>query len=597
MSFWAKRPDRRGTFLAGEGAPMNTRALLAVGLVAAALCLGNLGRAPFIDPPEGTHAQIAWEMLQGGDWITPHLDGVPYFDKPPLLYWLLAAFFAVFGPSEWAARLWSALPAVGVALLTARIGMRLGSARVGLLAGLMVVANLEMFVFARLVKPDLLFLFLMLLALSAFIDAYLGGGRVALLRFYGSLGLAVLAKDIMGALGPLAVLVLFFYLTRERQAWAVWVPWSGVALFLLLAVPWYALMEWKHHGFLWYSIVDNHVLNFLRRRVFPDEDVPLSALEFAAVTAAGFFPWVLVLPWAVRRVVSRVATTAPDRMWLLLAVWTIAVLGCFILAPFKLPHYGLPAFPAMALLVARLCNDVFERAPGAPSPGAFLLAPLAMLGVLAALSLLVWFGALAPPEGALSAADMSARNMAVRGQKVPIGFLHSVRPLFGTLSLVFGLGAAGTAVGMWRRGAVIGVGAMLAVMMAFLPVSVQGMRAFAQSRSVAVMTETVVLRARADDVLAHEGPIEDSASWLLGVGRSVKIVDGRLSSLAFGSTFPSARGVFWDRQALARAWRGERRVFLLSVVRPADSAVRDLPADRVHLLVEGGGRWLYSNRP
>ncbi len=597
MSSWAKRPDRRETFVAGQGAPVNARVLLAVGLVAAALCLGNLGRAPFIDPPEGAHAEIAWEMLRGGDWITPHLDGVPYFDKPPLHYWLLAGSFAVLGPHEWVARLWSALPAVGVAVLTARIGMLLGSARVGLLAGLMVVANLEMFVFGRLVKPDLLFVFVMLLALSAFMDAYLGRGRAALLRFYGSLGLAVLAKDILGALGPLAVLVLFFYLTRERQAWAVWAPWDGVALFLLLAVPWYVLMEWKHHGFLWYSIVDTHVLGILRRRVFPDEDVPLSGLEFAAVTAAGFFPWVLALPWAIGSVLGRVATTARDRMWLLLAVWAMAVLGCFILAPFKLPHYGLPAFPAMALLVARLSNDVFERAPGAPSRGTLLLAPLAMLGALAVLSLLVWWGVLAPPAGALSAADVSARNMAARGQEAPTGFLLSVRPLFGTLALIFSLGAAGIAAGMWRRRPVIGVGTMLAVMMAFLPVSVEGLTAFARSRSVGAMTETVLLRARGEDLLAHEGPIEDSASWLLGVGRPVKIVDGRLSSLAFGATFPSARGVFWDRQALARAWQGERRVFLLSVVRPADSAIRELPPDRVHLLVEAGGRWLYSNRP
>lgn len=575
---------------------MNGKVLLAVGLVAAALFLGNLGRPPFLDPPEGIHAHIAWEMLQSGDWITPHLDGVPYFDKPPLLHWLLAATFAVFGPTEWAARLWSALPAVGVAVLTARIGMVVGSARVGLLAGLMVVANLEMFLFGRLVKPDLLFVFLNLLALGAFIDAYLGAGRTALYRFYGSLGLAALAKDFLGALGPLAVLVLFLYLTRERQAWRVWVPWRGVALLLLVAVPWYALEEWRQHGFLWYTIVDNHLLNFARRRVFPDEDVPLGALEFIAVTAAGFFPWALALPWAAGRALGRVAATASDRMWLLLAVWAVAVLGFFTLSPFKLPHYGLPAFPAMALLVARLCDEGFERAPDAPSPRALLLAPLLLLGALAALSLLVWRGTLALPAGVL-AADVSARNMAARGQEAPLQFLEALRPLFGTLGLIFGLGALGVAVGVWRRRAVIGVGAMLAVMMAFLPVSVEGLTVFARSRSVAAMTEAVAERARAGDVLAHEGPFEDSASWLLGMGQRVKIVGGRPSSLAFGSTFPSARGTFWDREALARAWQGERRIFLLSVIRPAESVVRDLPGNRVYLLLESGGRWLYSNRP
>ena len=97
-------------------------------------------------------------MVRGAGAITPHLDGVPYFDKPPLLYWLMTGAFAWLGPTETAARLVSGLSAVAVAVLTALIGTRLAGARVGLMAGLMVAANLEMFVFGRMVKPDLLFL-------------------------------------------------------------------------------------------------------------------------------------------------------------------------------------------------------------------------------------------------------------------------------------------------------------------------------------------------------------------------------------------------------------------------------------------------------
>jgi hypothetical protein len=133
-------------------------------------------------------------------------------------------------------------------------------------------------------------------------------------------------------------------------------------------------------------------------------------------------------------------------------------------------------------------------------------------------------------------------------------------------------------------------------MIAFLSLSGEGLAAFARSRSARVMTEAVALRAAPGDVFVHEGAIENSASWLLGLDRPVKIVDGKRSSLAPESTFVSAREVFWDRQALGEAWRGHRRVFLLSVVRPASSVIRQLPADRVHLMVEGGGRWLYSNR-
>jgi hypothetical protein len=134
-------------------------------------------------------------------------------------------------------------------------------------------------------------------------------------------------------------------------------------------------------------------------------------------------------------------------------------------------------------------------------------------------------------------------------------------------------------------------------MIAFLPLSVEGLTLFAKSRSVRLMTDAIQLRIGPADVLAHEGPIENSASALLRLDRRVQIVNGLQSNLAFGSTFAEARPVFWDTAALARAWAGDRRVFLLSTAPPARSVVRGLPAERVHLLVEGGGRRLYSNQP
>lgn len=576
---------------------MRDRVLLGVGLVAGALYVIGLGRAPFLDPPEGIHAQIAWEMLQHGDWITPHLNGVPYFDKPPLLYWLMAASFALLGPTEGAARLWSAVPAVAVAVLTARIGLWLGSARVGLLAGLMVTANLEVFLFARLVKPDLLFVALILLAFCGFILHYLEGGRRWLLLFYGALGLSVLAKDLMGAVGPLVAVAVFLALTGEGRRWSQWAPWGGIALLLAITVPWFALMEWRNRGFLWYTIVDNHLLNVARQRVYPDEDVPLTALEFLGVTAAGFFPWVLALPWALERAFRRPWETPEARMWLLLGLWGAGALAVFTLSPFKLPHYGLPAFPALALLVARAWSDAVDAARGAPARAALLVPPLVAAGLIGLLTLAVWRGLVPLPAAGLGVADVSARNMAARGQETPDLSLALFAPLFGTIGIIFSLGAAGVGAALWRRRPIIGVGALLATMIAFLPVAAEGFTSFARSRSVRPVTEALALRAGAADVLAHEGALENSASALIALGRPVKIVNGLQSNLAFGSTFPEARGVFWDTRTLARAWAGEQRVFLLSTVGPARSVVRELPRERVHLLASGGGRWLYSNRP
>jgi 4-amino-4-deoxy-L-arabinose transferase-like glycosyltransferase len=297
-----------------------------VGVVAAGLYFVGLGAAPLVDPPEGLHASITWEMMRGGDWITPHLDGVRYFDKPPLFYWLMSAAFGVAGPTPLAARFWSALAGVGCAAVTARLGVLLGGPRLGLLAGLMVATNLGMFLYARIVKPDLPFILCIVLAYAGFAVAYRGGGRVGLVVFYASLGLATMTKDILGAIGPLVVVGLFFWLTRERPLGA-WLPWWGVLLAAVIALPWYLLVEARNRGFLWYTIVDNHLLNFLRQRMFPDEDVPLGALEFLVVTALAFLPWALALPWAFRRALARPWQGATERLWVLFALWVVTGLG------------------------------------------------------------------------------------------------------------------------------------------------------------------------------------------------------------------------------------------------------------------------------
>ena len=568
-----------------------------VGLVAAALFFTGLGKAPFLDPPEGLHAAIAREMGLRGDWVTPHFNGVRYFDKPPLLYWLMALSFSLAGPVEWAARLWSALAAFGTALLTAHVGSMLGSARAGLISGLVVAANLELFLFARVVKPDALLVFFILVAYTGFLLAYRGGRPWALVLGYGALGLTVLTKDPLGAVGPVVVITLFFFLVRERPPRSRWLSWTGVGLFLAIVLPWYSAMEWKNHGFLWYTVVDNHFLNFARQRVFPDEDIPLTAAEFLGVTAIGFFPWSLMLPWAFAAAFRRPWASPAARPWLLLGLWGGVVLAFFTISPFKLPHYALPAFPALALLVGKLWDDVLGGAPGAPSFRTLLVPPLAVLAGLTVVWLLAWRGEVSLPSGALSLADVPARNLDARGGSVPFAPFGGLQPLFGSLALVFGAGTLGLLVAVWRGLPRFGLGVLLATILAFLPVSVEGLNLFSESRSVRPMAEALSLKAGPQDLVVHEGALENSGALLVYLRRPLRIVDGLQSSLAFGATFPEAREVFWDRAELRARWNGPERMLLLSVVKPGKSVVREFPPERVHLVTQGGGRWLYSNRP
>ncbi len=568
---------------------------LGVAVIAAALYLVGLGEAPFIDPPEGFHAEIARSMVVSGDAVTPRLNGVRYFDKPPLLYWLTAVAFDAGGVSPFTARLVPALSAVACAAVTAYLGVLLGGARVGLLAGMMTAANLGFYLYGRILKPDMLFTLCITLAYAGFAAAYLGrGGRRGLVVFYVGLAAAALAKDLLGAVGPLLVIAVFFWLTRERPL-AGWWPWWGPALMVLIAAPWYVAVEARNGGFLWYTIMDNHVLNAVHHRVFPDEDVPLTDVQFIAVTAAAFLPWSLAAPWALVRALRGPWETPADRLTALLAMWAVLVIASFTFAPFKLPHYSLPAFPALALVVARLWDTTIAGAAGAVRART-LLVPLLVIVVLAALAAgAAWAGVLPIPRGAVTIVDLTTRNMAARGQLLPERSVEPFRPVLESTTLIFAAATAALMVAVWWRWAELGLTIALAAVLAFLPGAGRGVVEFARGRSSQPIVVALASRAQPANPIIHEGSLENTASMLLTVRRPVHVVNGLMSNLAFGATFPDARDVFWTPARLREVWQGPERTFLVSVVDPAHSVVLDLPPERVHLLAANGRRRLYSN--
>jgi hypothetical protein len=529
--------------------------------------------------------------------VTPHFNQVRYFDKPPLLYWLMSFSFSLFGLSEGSARFWPAAAAVLIALVTAHLGRVLYSARAGLIAGLAVVANLELFIFGRMIKPDSLFILVILIAYAGFLLAYQSGRQRYLWLFYGGVGLAVLSKDLLGAVGPLAVVALFLVLTRETAPRVRWFPLAGVGLALALAIPWHAVMDLKNPGFLSYVVIDNHILNFVRQRQFPDEDVPLSAAEFLGVTTLGFFPWSLALPWAFAYAFRRPWNDAVKRSSLLLGLWGGVVLVFFTLSPFKLPHYALPAFPAFALLVGKLWDDVLSRRPSAPTHRYLLALPLIGMIGLATVALIAWRGALPFPTGTLSMADLYTRNVGAKGLSPPLPTYEQLQPWFGATALVFGAGSLGLALAIRKKLPRAGLIILFATMFGFLPIASEGVVLLASQRSVKPLLAEITRRSRADELIIHEGALENSGSLILYSGKHVKIMDGRESTLAFGATFPEARSIFWNLSKFKAHWSDAPRLFLVTLEPPDRSVIKHLPSERVHLLASSGGRWLYSNQP
>src|SRR5437773_10048216 len=222
---YRKTPDRRQRLL-----------LLAVSVP---FLFAKLGM-PLLDPDEGLYASIAREMLERGDWAIPHINGLPYLEKPPLYFWLTAGTFGLFGYSEWAVRLWSALSALGAVLLTWRIGLHLYGSRAGLLAGLALATVVGNALYIRKASTDQLFVCCLTLAMYGFIrdTERPEAGRTRFLLCYLGAALGMLAKGFLGLLFPMLIVGLGLTVVR-RLSWRDLNLARGAALVLLVAGPWH----------------------------------------------------------------------------------------------------------------------------------------------------------------------------------------------------------------------------------------------------------------------------------------------------------------------------------------------------------------------
>lgn len=561
----------------------------AVVLAAAPWLLVGLGAAPFDDPGEGMHAQIARELRVGGDPLDLRLNGVRYVDKPPLLYVLLAGAFGLAGESEAVARTVPAVAALaGVGAVT-WLGVRLLGPG-GALAGGALLTSIGFYAYGRYVRPETLFVAALAWGFALALTGLQEERPTLVTAGLVGFGVAALAKDPLGALAPPLILGLSLALGGRLRPWRRWLPAAGVAAALALAFGWWMLVELRSPGFAWYTLVDNHVLNVARARHFPDEDVPLSALEFLTVATVGAAPWVIAAAMAVVLLLRGRRWRHPgEAAWVALALWAVAVLAVTMLSAFRLPHYGLPAYPAIALLAARGWLEGPRRT--------LIVVHVALFAALAIACAILWAGGSEQfTSRVLDATDVATRKAAGAGHAGAVPPWETIRPLLGVTALTFAVVAVGLGFLALRRRAdgAWAPALVLIAMIAVLPCVGLGLAGVATQRAVRPLAAELARRATPGDLVVHEGPLENSGALEWYARRRPVIVDGRRSVLGFGATFAGGADILWERERLRQAWEDGRRVWLVTVRAPTRSMVAELPGAR--LVAEAGGRRLYVNR-
>jgi len=359
-------------------------------LILALLWFGPLNAPHLFDPDEGRYAEIPREMVVSGDWVTPRLDAIKYFEKPGLQYWATATAFTMFGQHPWSARLWPALCGYLGLLLTFALARALFDQRTALLAVLIQASALLYLGLARIATVDMSLCFGLQLCLGALAlmarqresiptQPPLRPWQLPVLLGIG-MAVAVLSKGLVGILIPAAVAGLYMLWMRD---WALPLrarPWWSLLALIVLAAPWFIAVSARNPEFAHFFFIVQHFQRYLSSAGF-DRYQP--AWFFIPVLLLGFLPWTTLLPGALlqgwRDARAGVHASA------LLLLWTVFVFAFFSLSQSKLIPYILPLLPALALLTARHVTTL-----SAAGLARHLAAVGVFAGAIGALVLLLW---------------------------------------------------------------------------------------------------------------------------------------------------------------------------------------------------------------
>jgi 4-amino-4-deoxy-L-arabinose transferase-like glycosyltransferase len=320
--------------------------------------LATLPGRPLFNPDEGRYAEIPREMLSGGDWVIPHLNGLDYIEKPPLQYWATALMYRIFGVSEFSARLYTALTALATIALIGFLATRIWGRDAGWRAAAVLSGMFMFLTLSQLMTLDMSLTFYMTASLSGFLLAQQPQetSRRWMAMAWVAAALGVLTKGLIAAAIPAAVLVIYSLCSRDFSPWRKLKPYWGLPLFLIIAVPWHWLAALRLADFLQFFFVHEHFARYLT----PIADRQEPWWFFGYVFLIGTVPWTLP---ALRVIIGgwRARSDGQFSPALFLWIWVIFVCVFFSLSDSKLMPYILPAMPALAVLIAALPVGTLKR--------------------------------------------------------------------------------------------------------------------------------------------------------------------------------------------------------------------------------------------
>jgi 4-amino-4-deoxy-L-arabinose transferase-like glycosyltransferase len=581
---------------------------LTVLAVAAIVYFGCLVSPPsLMDDVDAVQAQIARTMLQSGDWVTARLDGVAYLEKAPLVYWAIAIAYRIFGVHDWAARVPVALSAVALCWLTAAFGAWAFDRRAGRYAGLCMATCVGLFLFTRILIPDVMLTLMVALALWALLralDEDERHPRAWAAALAAAIGAGLLLKSLIGALFPIASGVLYLAVTRQLFSMRTWKrlrPASGAAIVLLIAVPWHVLaairnppvFAWtlssgpgQYHGFLWFFFINEQLLRFLNLR-YPRDYNTVPRLYFWLLHLAWLFPWSVYFP-AVATLSFRPIDRA-GRARLLALCWVGFVLVFFTFSTTQ-EYYSMPCYPALALLLgsAMAADGKWIRR------GTDALTVVAAVAGVALATILLLVRTL-PTPGDIAAA--LSRNP--DAYTLALGHLEDLTlQAFAYLRLPLGLAAIACligAIGTFRAPSRRAFLAATAMMVLFIHAARLAMVTFDPYLSSRRLAAALIQAPPGTLIVDHHYYTFSSVFFYTGEG--ALLLNGKYQNLEYGAAAPDAPPVFISDADFQRRWAEPARYYLVAAG-DAVGRLRELAGNApFDVLATSGDNSLATNHP
>jgi 4-amino-4-deoxy-L-arabinose transferase-like glycosyltransferase len=577
-------------------------------LFAAAVFIGCAISPPgLMDDVDAVQAQIARNMLDSGDFVTARLNGVAYLEKSPLKYWMIVASMAVFGPQDWAARLPLAISAVLLCWVVSRFAAWAFDEETGLYAGLILSTCVGLFLFTRILIPDVILTLTITLALWGFLRALdnqeVNRNRWAVIMAV-SIGIGLLLKGLIAAVFPVAAAGLFLLITGQLFQPKIWwsrlKPIQSLLLILLVAAPWHLAATLanppyfdltfksepgRYRGFFWFYFMNEHVLRFLNLR-HPRDYNTVPRHLFWLFHLLWFFPWTAYVGPSL--CLKFGGETRAGKTRLLCLCWAGFLLTFFTFSTTQ-EYYSMPCYPALAMLLA----GAMATGNRSLAIGGKILGGLCVVLSLAMLVVFFQVRDLATPGDIATALNQNPELYTLSlGHMADLTFsamAYLKWPLL-VAAVAFLLGGLATFF-LKNRARFLATAAMMVLFFQAARMALVVFDPYLGSRSLAEAFK----QAPAGTPIFDNQYYAFSSVFFYANTRGL-LLNGRVNNLEYGSYAPNAPQVFIDDAKFAELWRSSARYYLF-VEGPAVKRIESLVGRQALRQVSAaGGKFLFTNQ-